>query len=396
MKTHSKKLALALLALALAASARAQVNSGSTGADGAFNPTTNTVINMADHPDGIYHYTSVNVPAGVTVKFIPNSNNSSVVWLVQGNCVVSGTISVSGGQVLTTGIPGEGGPGGYRGGNGGAFASNGQGPGGGASAPERGGSGSYASLGQTVFGHTNGAGATYGNQFIVPLVGGSGGGGAADGPGAGGGGGGALMIVSSAEIQLMGGALLAEGGSPGNFANRFTGSGSVIGGYGSGGSVRLIASRIFGTGAILTTGRSDSAGLGRVRFDTPDNSFGGTVRGSSSQGFQPIILPAAGQGVQLTVQSVSGVPVATSPNGMQATPDVIIGGQQSNPVAIVVRCTNLPLGTPVTVTVKPANGASVSAVGYNNSGTLASSTATVSLNMPRGGGLIYATAATAP
>jgi hypothetical protein len=39
--------------------AQAQVNSGSNGSDGAFHPTTNTVINMADHPDGIYHYKSV-------------------------------------------------------------------------------------------------------------------------------------------------------------------------------------------------------------------------------------------------------------------------------------------------------------------------------------------------
>ena len=68
-----------LLAFFLCVSARAQVNSGSTGADGAFNPTTNTVINMADHPDGIYHYTSVNIPAGVTVTFTPNANNTPVV-----------------------------------------------------------------------------------------------------------------------------------------------------------------------------------------------------------------------------------------------------------------------------------------------------------------------------
>ena len=120
------------------------------------------------------------------------------------------------------------------------------------------------------------------------------------------------------------------------------------------------------------------------------------MNGVSSTGFQPIILPAAGQGVQLAVQSVAGVPVGATPGSALATPDAIIAGQQSNPVVIVVRCTNLPLNTPVTVTVKPANGASISAVGYNTSGTLASSTATVSLNMPRGGGLIYATAATAP
>ncbi len=79
-----------VLALLLCAEAEAQVNSGSTGADGAFNPTTNTVINMADHPDGIYHYTSVNIPTGVTVSFIPNAGNKPVVWLIQGDCVLNG------------------------------------------------------------------------------------------------------------------------------------------------------------------------------------------------------------------------------------------------------------------------------------------------------------------
>ena len=34
----------------------------------------------------------------------------------------------------------------------------------------------------------------------------------------------------------------------------------------------------------------------------------------------------------------------------------------------------------------------MTAVGLNNAGTLAASTATVSLNMPRGGGIIYASA----
>ena len=68
-------------------SAHAQVNSGSNSSDGAFNPTTNTVINMADHSDGIYHYTSVNIPSGVTVTFIPNANNTPVVWLGQCNLI---------------------------------------------------------------------------------------------------------------------------------------------------------------------------------------------------------------------------------------------------------------------------------------------------------------------
>jgi hypothetical protein len=77
-----------------------------------------------------------------------------------------------------------------------------------------------------------------------------------------------------------------------------------------------------------------------------------------------------------------------------STPDAVLSAQQNNPIPIVVSCANLPLNTLITVTVKPASGSSVSAVGYNTAGTLASSMATVSIVIPRGGGLIYATAAT--
>ena len=64
---------VAVLVACLPASGRAQVNSGSDGSDGAFNPTTGTNINMADHPTGIYQYTSVNIPRNVYVTFIPNA-----------------------------------------------------------------------------------------------------------------------------------------------------------------------------------------------------------------------------------------------------------------------------------------------------------------------------------
>jgi hypothetical protein len=129
-------------------------------------------------------------------------------------------------------------------------------------------------------------------------------------------------------------------------------------------------------------------------LDYIESLFGGTLDGTVTQGFQSIIIPAAGQGIQLAIASVGGVAVAANPSGVLVTPDAIIAGQQANPIAIVVHCSNLPLNTPVTVTVRPANGSSVSAVGPNNTGTQASSTATVSLNMPRGGGILYATAAT--
>jgi hypothetical protein len=101
----------------LPARGRAQVNSGSNGSDSAFNPATNVVINMADHPNGIYQYTSVNISNGVTVTFIPNANNAPVTWLVQGDCVIAGILSVSGADTTRT-VPGaQGGPGGWGGGD---------------------------------------------------------------------------------------------------------------------------------------------------------------------------------------------------------------------------------------------------------------------------------------
>ena len=131
-----------------------------------------------------------------------------------------------------------------------------------------------------------------------------------------------------------------------------------------------------------------------MRFDTLDNSFGGGITGIFTQGFQPIIIPTAGQEVQLSIASIAGASVSATPNGQLVSPDALISGQQANPIPVVVQCANLPLNTLITVTVKPASSSPVSAVGYNTTGTLASSTATVSLNMPRGGGIIYATAAT--
>jgi hypothetical protein len=59
-----------------------------------------------------------------------------------------------------------------------------------------------------------------------------------------------------------------------------------------------------------------------------------------------------------------------------------------------VQCSNIPLNTAITVTVTPVSSTPVSAVGYNSTGTTGSSTATISITIPRGGGLISASAAT--
>jgi hypothetical protein len=365
--------AIAALALGLQ-TIQAQVNSGSNGSDGALDfsgisVTTNIVIDMHDHPTGICNYTYVNIPSNVTVTFVPNTGNTPVYWLVQSNIVVSGVINVSGGIVPFGQSQGAaGGPGGYQGGNGAngsVPATSGLGPGGGAPGGNLGAtSGTY----------------NYGNQYLIPLLGGSGGGGVGCGLG-GGGGGGAILIATSGSITL-GGGILANGGYG------IGGLGCGGSSSGSGGAVRLIAAHISGNGAV-----SASPG-GRVRFDTYDSEITVGVNGQFSTGSQFIVIPTSGQLPQLTVTSVGGVPVSPSPTGTLTTPDAVLSALQTDPVPIVVSCANLPLHSLITVSVKPANGSPVSATGYNDTGTQSSSTATLSINIPRGGGLIYATAAT--
>jgi hypothetical protein len=151
-----------------------QVNSGSDGSDGALNVTNgNFIINMADHPTGVYKYTSVYIGASIT--FIPNANNTPVVWLVQSNVVIDGTVDINGHDVESA-TSGTSGPGGGAGGTGGSNPSAGQGLGGG-SAGGYGGNASFGSLGSQELGYQSLPGSIYGNSFLIPLLGGSGGGG---------------------------------------------------------------------------------------------------------------------------------------------------------------------------------------------------------------------------
>ncbi len=90
LRTFWQPQAWACILLGFIGTASAQVNSGSDGSDGAFNPTQNVTIDMSLRPSGIYQYTSVNIPSGVAVTFTPNANNTPVVWLVQGDCVSMG------------------------------------------------------------------------------------------------------------------------------------------------------------------------------------------------------------------------------------------------------------------------------------------------------------------
>src|SRR5436309_13979651 len=69
-------------------------SSGSTGADGAFAPTANTTLTLP--PNGVFNFTTVNIPSGVTVTFVKNAANTPVTILASGTVTVAGTISVNG------------------------------------------------------------------------------------------------------------------------------------------------------------------------------------------------------------------------------------------------------------------------------------------------------------
>ena len=133
MRTSARSIAIAFAAGACFAPLGAHAfNSGSTGADGAFNPTVSQTVPVP--PSGIFNYTSVSIPAGVVITFQKNTTNTPVVILAAGDVTVAGSIDVRGtpsadvgasgvgaaqGVQGDDGTPGKGGPGGFDGGRGG-------------------------------------------------------------------------------------------------------------------------------------------------------------------------------------------------------------------------------------------------------------------------------------
>ena len=206
-------------------------DSGSTGVDGAFNPSTS--VTLALPTNGIFNFTDVTVAAGVVVTFTANASNTPVRILASGDVTIDGTVRVDGeaGGPFNDSSAGAAGPGGHAGGRGGLFNSSGEpqggdglGPGRGTGAPncincEAGGA-SFGSAGSNgnVSGTQGTAGPVYGNSELLPLIGGSGGGGGGGfvnlAPG-GGGGGGALLVAASGTLTVNGtiSALGGDGGA---------------------------------------------------------------------------------------------------------------------------------------------------------------------------------------
>jgi hypothetical protein len=383
---------------------------GATGLDGDFSPTApETIIDLGlaktatwdAIPDvagsGVYDpaqwavvfkFNSVNIPAGVTVRFVNHVSHAPVVWIVSGDVNISGNIVLDGQSGSIDGLT-QPGPGGFRGGRGSRdeseVGSGGFGPGG--------GNLGYEPINQSLSGEWNAGGfgtaglgtnpekrgKTYGNASIRPLIGGSGAGGVSNRNEPGGAGGGAILIAASGSINVLG-TISAQGGISGGGAG------------GSGGAVRIIAERIVGNGRILARGGQSphspfvTGGLGRIRLET--KSYAGQLT------VVPVTPVVAPEPVQLwpdpaapaaRIVSVAGSAVPSTINGQLGPEpaDVTVAGKSGGD--IIVETENMEVtNANVVVRIVPRNGPAFELPAAFQSGTKAKAIWLASTNFPEG------------
>lgn len=358
-------------------------------ANGNFDPPTGTftfdLATMGTYDQArwavVFHFKSVNIKNGTTVKFTNHPSKAPVVWIVETTVTVAGTIDLSGSHATTNNLLvddyAEPGPGGFRGGRGayqtGPGGSVGFGPGGGnhnSTASSNMGTGSYGSgAGYATAGAQTGVsvapgGATYGSPQIFPLIGGSGGAGyhsgGVNGSGPqGGGGGGALLLSTNGTIAIQkSGKVYANGGDSSNsFSNNFSGAGS-------GGAVRFVADSISiqkdqtSTAQIHAHGGQGGGywgGNGRIRFeanaidlqvDSSPPSSVSNIPGPIFQTNQP----------EIYLKSVNGVSVTNDPHSglKQSLADHVI--QAGSNAQLQFEAKNVPVGKMVSLRISGANG----------------------------------------
>ena len=387
------------LLTALALPTAAQLNIPSDGSDGALNPTADIEIDLSQAITGtwsddntganigkgiydpekwavVFEYSSVNIPAGVTVTFKNHPSNPPVMWLVSGNVTIDGSVDLQGESVYSGGlealVPSLGGPGGFRGG---------------ASGPEGNGDG----LGMGGAGASDGDGTAvfrsgrheYGNPQLVPLIGGSGGSGTSS-TAAGSGGGGAILVASATTITLNG-TITCRGG------HTYTGNSLESDRRGAGGGIRLIADSILENdlGAKLldcrggdwvksgpddTNVNSNSRANGRIRIEA--NNYSGLTTFPETVAVAPADPPqifAPANAATVTIVGVDQISTPSDPTApLQSNSDVAI--QNNDPVVITLQTTNFPLEGVVQVRVARKFGNAQFYTASNTGGNIASAT----------------------
>ena len=384
----SNSIFCSLIAVLASGTALAQTfSSGSTGSDGAL--TYNTPGTYVFDPktfsppldpagDNIFNFTTITIAAGVTVKLTGDVLNGPVVWLAQGAVTINGTIDLSGQNGFiasnttqrTYTIPGAGG-------YGGGYPAVGPNPAGAGFGP----AGGLTSCAQDSVQAQDGG--FTGNQFLVPLIGGSGG--VCHNSGAGGAGGGAVLIASSVSITGVG-SILAHGGAGIALGN------PGFADAGAGGAIRLVAPVVSLSGLLDARAGANprgegscvvgsSAGVVRIEaFQIAAINAPGTLYTATPYG---LFISASGI-PSVKVISIGGNAVATNPTGTFTVPDVTVNSNA--PLAVAIQAANVPVGTVVTLVIFSENGPDQTILSHAAfcRVCLPSSTATASVTLPSG------------
>lgn len=357
----------------------------------------------------VFKYTSVQIDEGCTVKFVNHPSNPPVYWLVSGDVDICGEINLDGDRGQDNGLDmdigpavcAKPGPGGFAGGLSMTWDSNarysyfgggGYGPGGATSQLRKsggdltGGGGSFATLGKS---NTNKydpeeftkSGSLYGNDTLIPLIGGSGGAGyngtdyddhSMTGGGAGGAGGGAICIAAKGTVNVNGN-ITARGNRGGGY--RYDTTFYFHGGCGSGGGVRILAEAINGSGSIDVSSLGGTAqslgiyiqgyksyiynrsigGAGRIRLDTNkltlcNRDFSAwNVQPSLGNGDQVVLWADA----KITLLTLGGARLPADPVYRQSGYNECVSFATAGERELVFRTENIPTDANVVVKVTP-------------------------------------------
>jgi hypothetical protein len=386
--------AACLLTLAAAPSAaQIMIPANNLGTDGSFAPFQNRTVTLGSAPTGhwedpgdgrgiydpekwavVFKYTTVSIPQNVTVNFANHPSGAPVVWLVDGDVNISGTLNLNG-QNANTNLNARSvaGPGGFDGTQGNTPRTAGFGPGGGWSGNSNGAGGGFGTFGLSQIAGRVG-GLVYGTPDLVPLIGGSGGGTRLFGGGVGGGaGGGAILIVASGSITING-TITANGGSGGQSGDNFSGGGS-------GGGIRLVSNSLGGgVSGVLTAagGGGNLGGLGRIRtesnFDTLP-TMGNPERSIATVGATARLWPDASE-PQIEAVTLGNQAVPQDPRGLFTFGNTDIQLSDTVPALVTITASNVPVNSYVEVRVVPVtqNQDEIRIPATFLSGSLASST----------------------
>jgi len=351
--------------LALAPSARAQLNIPSDASDGVFAPTASVEIDLSEASGGawdadnsaragrgiydadkwavVFKFASVSVPKDVTVTFKNHPSRAPVVWLVQGNVVIEGVVSLDGkdrsDDASLAHVNQEGGPGGFRGGLG-----NDQGNAGWGLGP--------------VSGYLYNS---YSSERLLPLIGGTGRRYGIRGPS----GGGSILVATRQDI-VVDGRLSAMGGAGGYPGNPVA----------SGGGIRLVAQDVRGGGVF-------NVDYGRFRLEAITQHLTHPRFADSfpvNPGPTPVIWPPA-DAPRAHIVSVGGEPTPAEPLAqLNGQPDLTL--QTTNVVEVVIETLNFPIEGSVQLRVMPKYAEPWSVGAAFTSGSFAQATwvATTTIN----------------